>query len=48
MKDTSTHIVNLEAATRGDLWKKVFFETSENSQENTCARVNFLINFINK
>ena len=48
MKDTSTHIVNLEAATRGDLWKKVFFETSENSQENTCARVYFLINFIKK
>ena len=28
-----------EAATRGVLWKKVFFEISQNSQENTCARV---------
>ena len=27
-----------EAATRGVLWKKVFLEISQNSQENTCAR----------
>ena len=27
---------------RGVLWKKVFFEISQNSQENTCARVSFL------
>ena len=33
----------LEAATRGVLWKKVFFKVSQNSQENTCARVSFLI-----
>ena len=26
--------------------KKVFFEISQNSQEKTCARVSFLINFI--
>ena len=33
----------LEAATRGVLCKKVFLEISENSQENTFARVSFLI-----
>ena len=33
----------LEAATRGVLWKKVFLKVSQNSQENTCARVFFLI-----
>ena len=33
-----------EAATRGVLCKKVFLEISQNSQENTCARVSFLIN----
>ena len=32
-----------EAATRGALWKKVFLEISQNSQENTCARVFFSI-----
>ena len=32
-----------EAATRGVLWKKVILEISQNSQENTCARVSFLI-----
>ena len=32
-----------EAAIRGVLCKKVFFEISQNSQENTCARVSFLI-----
>ena len=37
-----------EAATRGVLWKKVFLEISQNSQENTCARVSFLIKFIKK
>ena len=30
-----------EAATRGVLWKKVFLEISQNSQENTCPRVSF-------
>ena len=30
-----------EAATRGALWKKIFLEISQNSQENTCARVSF-------
>ena len=34
---------NREAPTRGVLWKKVFLEISQNSQENTCARVSFLI-----
>ena len=28
-----------ETAARGVLWKKVFLETSQNSLENTCARV---------
>ena len=32
-----------EAATRGVLCKKVFLEISQNSQENTCVRVSFLI-----
>ena len=32
-----------EAAIRGVLCKKVFLEISQNSQENTCARVSFLI-----
>ena len=30
-------------ATGGVLWKKVFLKISQNSQENTCARVSFLI-----
>ena len=33
----------LEAATEGVLQKKVFLEISQNSQENTCARVSFLM-----
>ena len=32
-----------EAATRGALSKNVFLEISQNSQENSCARVSFLI-----
>ena len=32
-----------EAATVGVLWKKTFLEISQNTQENTCARVSFLI-----
>ena len=32
-----------EAATGGVLWEKVFLEISQNSQENTCVRVSFLI-----
>ena len=40
----STHVrCIIEAATRGVLYKKVFLEISQNSQENTCARVYFLI-----
>ena len=30
-----------EAATRGVLCKRVFLKVSQNSQENTCARVSF-------
>ena len=33
----------IEAATEGVLWKKVFLKISQNSQENTCARVSFLV-----
>ena len=36
-------LVKPEAAARGVLWKKVFLEISQNRQENTCARVSFLI-----
>ena len=36
-------IYDLEAATRDALWKKVFLEISQNSQENTCASL-----FLNK
>ena len=32
-----------EAAITGVLWKEVFLEISQNSQENTCAKVSFLI-----
>ena len=32
---------SVEAATRGVLWKEVFLEISQNSQENNCARVSF-------
>ena len=33
----------LEAANGGTLQNKVFLEISQNSQQNTCARVSFLI-----
>ena len=36
-------IIHLEAATGGVLYKKVFLKISQNSWENTCARVSFLI-----
>ena len=32
-----------EAVTGGVLWKKLFLEISQNSQENTSARVSFLV-----
>ena len=35
--------VKLRSSHRGVLWKKVLLEVSQNSQENTCARVSFLI-----
>ena len=37
------NLPSTKAATRGVLYKKVFLEISQNSQENTCARVSFLI-----
>ena len=36
-------MVYTEAATGSVLWKKVFLKIPQNSQENTCARVSFLI-----
>ena len=35
------HMNVTEAATRGVLKEKVFLEISQNSLENTCARVSF-------
>ena len=32
-----------DAAMGGVLWTKVLIEISQNTQENTCARVSFLI-----
>ena len=32
-----------EASTGGVVWKKVFLILSQNSEENTCARVSFSI-----
>ena len=43
LKQDKHFYLNSEAATRGVLWKKVFLEISKNSQENTHARVPFLI-----
>ena len=40
---TWTIINNLEATTRGFLCKKMFLEISQNSPENTCGGVSFLI-----
>ena len=37
------NIANTEAAIRGVLWKNVYLEFSQNSQENTCTRVSFFI-----
>ena len=42
LKRSNVECLLSEAATRGVLWKKVFLEISQNSQENTCARVSFL------
>ena len=36
-------IYDIEAANGGVLWKKVFWKTSQNSEENTSSRVSFLI-----
>ena len=40
---TWTSLYLTEAAARSVLWIKVFLKISQNSQENTCARVSFLI-----
>ena len=36
-------VIKTEAAAGGILSKKLFLEISQNSQENNCARVSFLI-----
>ena len=41
-------IKDTEAAARGVLWKKVFLEISQNSQENICARVCRPVTFFKK
>ena len=41
-------ILHTEVTTRGVQLKKVFLKFSKNSQENTCARASFLINFVKK
>ena len=41
-----TNTVKPEAATRGFLLEKVVLEISQNSQENTCAIVSFLIKIL--
>ena len=44
-----TKLINkiaVEAATRGVLYKKVFSENSQNSQENNFARVSVLIKLL--
>ena len=40
---TGMEAFQTEVATRVVLWKKVFLEILQNSQENTCGRVSFLI-----
>ena len=40
--------MNTEATTGSVLEEKVFLEILQNSQENTCARVSFLIKFFKK
>ena len=42
-KEHFTHTTNAEAVVRRCSVEKVFLEISQNSQENTCARVSFLI-----
>ena len=37
------YVSGVEATMRDFLWKKVFLEISQNSQENNCARASFLI-----
>ena len=39
----SKSIWNTEVVVRMCSWKKVFLQILQNSQENTCARVSFLI-----
>ena len=45
MGNTNKPLIHKEAVAKRCSVKKVFLEISQNSQENTCARVPFLINF---
>ena len=42
----TSNIERQKQSPRGVLCKKVFLETSQNSQENTCTRVSFLIKLL--
>ena len=42
------NLTESNAATGGVLWKDVFLNISQNSQENTCVRASFLIVFVKK
>ena len=42
IKQDDCYLVLLEAAVQRCFVKKVFLEISQNSQENTCARISFL------
>ena len=44
LETMATIIAQKQAIARRCSVKKVFLEISQNSQENTCARVSFLIN----
>ena len=43
IKDICNLVTNIEAVVQTCSVKKMFLEISQNSQENTCARVSFLI-----
>ena len=49
-KTPNKHSVNASTPSRSTLWrcaiKKMFLKISQNSQENTCARVSFLIKLL--
>ena len=40
---SASELVSVEAVVRGALYKKVILKISQDSQENTCATLSFLI-----